>query len=353
MNMDVKKSISQNDDSIASGNRLIGNPEGDDWRIFRPSLNDDGDAYEQLRQLLKLVKSDALKRLNEFSRSPKTMGQFGLRLRVSAAILRDLIQIGWEFHINSHWIYVRPPQSSTPLERKKSIRQQLLFGRNDQLSEESNRSFLFSLERPSKFSSAKPVTDLIADGRRLYQQIEMVRKLEVSEQPTALKRICQPYLQLVTEERDHHTNIRLIDIWRYFRHSWSTRYRSSPGRNLLYLVRDAAQPNHPVMGIAALGNTVMQLTPRDRSLGWTIDGLLNLLEKGEITDKEILAAFCRRLEEDYSQLFLDDLPIDKRIDHSVDADTLSRLTVIEENSQKERENSFNRLSASDFPNFKS
>lgn len=339
MYMNIKKSISQDDDRIAPVNRFIGNPEGDDWRIFRPRLNDDGDAYEQLRQLLKLGKSDALKRLNEFSRSPKIMSQFGLRLRVSAAILRDLLQMGWEFHLNSHWIYVRPPQSSTPLERKESIRQQLLFGRNDQLSEESNRRFLFSLERPSKFSSAKPVTDLIADGRRLFQQIEMVRKLEVSEQDTALKRICQPYLQLVTEERDIHTNIRLIDIWRYFRHSWSTRYRSSPGRNLLYLVRDAAQPNHPVMGIAALGNTVMQLTPRDRSLGWTIEGLLNLLEKGKITDKEILAAFCRRLEEDYSQLFLDDLPIDKRIDHSVDADTLSRLTVIEENSQKERENS--------------
>ena len=202
------------------------------------------------------------------------------------------------------------------------------------------------MERPTKYSSAKPITDLIADGRRLFEQIDTVKKLDAEIQPEALQRICQPYLQLVTDDRDSYTNIRLIDIWRYFRHSWSTRYRSSPGRNLFYLVRDAAQPNHPVMGIAALGNTVMQLTPRDRSLGWTVEGLLDLIANGTVTDVEILTAFRRRLEEDYTQLFLDDLPVDPRIDHSVDDETLSRLAVIEKDSQREREGSLKSDDAS-------
>jgi hypothetical protein len=318
---------------------IVGAPEGDDWRLFKPKIDDDGTAYDQLRQLLKLDKAEALSRLGDLARSSRSVNGHDLRVRVAAAILRDILQIGWEFHINSHWIYVRPPKAGALSKRKESIRQQLLFGRDDQLAEESNRRFLFSMERPTKYSSAKPVTDLIADGRRLFEQIDAVKKLTPEAQVEALQRICQPYLQLVTEDRDSYTNARLIDIWRYFRHSWSTRYRSSPGRNLFYLVRDAAQPNHPVMGIAALGNTVMQLTPRDRSLGWTVDGLLDLIATDTVTDIEVLAAFRRRLEEDYSQLFLDDLPVDSRIDHSVDDETLSRLAVIEEDSQRKREDS--------------
>jgi hypothetical protein len=142
---------------------------------------------------------------------------------------------------------------------------------------------------------------------------------------------------LVTDERDQFTNIRLSDVWRYFRHSWVTRYRSSPGRNLYYLVRDSAQPNHSVMGIAALGNTVMQLTTRDRALRWTIEGLIDLINRGIVSDGEILAAFRHRLEEDYNQIFLDDLPVDRRIECSVHDEALSRLSVIEEDAQKARE----------------
>lgn len=325
---------------------FLGTPEGDDWRLFKPKIDDDGAAYDQLRQLLKLDKADALSRLSELARSSRSSNGHDLQVRVSAAILRDLLQIGWEIHLNSHWIYVRPPKTDALSTRKESIRQQLLFGRNDQLAEESNRRFLFSMERPTKYFSTKPITDLIADGRRLFEQIDTVKKLDAEIQPEALQRICQPYLQLVTDDRDSYTNIRLIDIWRYFRHSWSTRYRSSPDRNLFYLVRDAAQPNHPVMGIAALGNTVMQLTPRDRSLGWTVEGLLDLIANGTVTDVEILTAFRRRLEEDYTQLFLDDLPVDPRIDHSVDDETLSRLAVIEKDSQREREGSLKSDDAS-------
>lgn len=321
-------------------------PDGDDWRLFKPRIDDDGTAYETLRQLLKLEKSEALAQLDELVRMYSTPRPQALRIKVSAALLRDLIQIGWEFHINSHWISLRPPRTSNLADRKASIRQQLLFGRDDQLSEPSHRRFLFSLEKPSKYSSSKPVTNLIADGRRLSEQIEVITSLPTDQRREALKRVCQPYLQLVTEERDQYTNIRLIDIWRYFRHSWSTRYRSSPGRNLFYLVRDAAQPNHPVMGIAALGNTVMQLAARDRALGWTIDGLLDTIKRGLASNTELLTAFRRRLEEDYSQLFLSDLPVDERIDHSIDDEALSRLAVIEENSQRKREDALKSDDAS-------
>jgi hypothetical protein len=157
---------------------------------------------------------------------------------------------------------------------KAAIRCQLEFGRDDQLSDRSTRRFVSVLERPSRFSRARPVTDLIADGRRLARQLNPIAQLPRDSRYAHLAEICQPYLQLVdADTRDEHTGIRLMDVWRYFRHTWANRYRSTPGRNLFYLIRDAGQPNHPVMAITALGNAVMQLTSRDAQLGWTRDGL--------------------------------------------------------------------------------
>ena len=316
---------------------INGFQKGENWRLSKPRIDDDGTSYEALRQVATLSSNEAISQLRVLARANDSNSLQGLRLRVAASLLSDLIHIGWELSVDSHCIYVRPPKTENLTERKDSIRRQLLFGRNDQLAEESHRRFLFALERPSKYASTTPVTDLIADGRRLAKQLQDILRASPEQRPELLKQVCQPYLQLVSEERDQYTNIRLIDIWRYFRHGWATRYRSSPGRNLFYLIRDAAQPNHPVIGIAGLGNTVMQLTTRDRALGWTLEGLLHLIKSGLISDAETLIAFRRRLEGDYDQIFLDDLPVDRRIDHSIADETLSRLAVIEYDAQKERE----------------
>ena len=69
------------------------------------------------------------------------------------------------------------------------------------------------------------------------------------------------------------TGIWLQDVWRYARHFWSIPYQSTPGRNLFYLVRDAALPERPLIGIAALGNPVLGLAKRDDHFGWSANGL--------------------------------------------------------------------------------
>ncbi|MBL0171541.1 MAG: DUF4338 domain-containing protein [Gemmatimonadaceae bacterium] len=65
------------------------------------------------------------------------------------------------------------------------------------------------------------------------------------------------------------TGLRLIDIWRYFRHTWTTAYKSTPGRKMYFLIRDRAAPCHPVIGIGALGSGIVQLAARDSWIGWT------------------------------------------------------------------------------------
>lgn len=81
----------------------------------------------------------------------------------------------------------------------------------------------------------------------------------------------------------------------------------------------------------------MQLTPRDTDLGWTLNGLLDVCARGDVSEAEVLRAFRTRLEDDFDQIYRDDLPVDRRIDHSVDDETLSRLAVIEQHASKDRE----------------
>ena len=44
---------------------------------------------------------------------------------------------------------------------------------------------------------------------------------------------------------------------------------------MLFLVRDGAAPNHPVMGIGAISSAAVQLDARDRFIGWLGDDVLS------------------------------------------------------------------------------
>jgi hypothetical protein len=111
------------------------------------------------------------------------------------------------------------------------------------------------------------------DGRDLAEKLEGVLSLDSLEsQAEEAARIIRPYLQFVSpNDVCEHTGLRLGDIWRYFRHTWSNTYKSIPGRSMMILVRDAAAPCHPVIGIAALGSSVVQQKTRDRWIGWDAD----------------------------------------------------------------------------------
>ena len=51
-----------------------------------------------------------------------------LRIRASALLLRDLVQLGWEHRCDGHWIQVRPADADLG-PSKEAIRRQLEFGR--------------------------------------------------------------------------------------------------------------------------------------------------------------------------------------------------------------------------------
>ncbi len=115
--------------------------------------------------------------------------------------------------------------------------------------------------------------DLAAKLRPAAVEPEGNRKVE------RLRRAIVPYLQVVESDvRCELTGMLLTEIWRYFRHTWVSTYKSLPGRSMMVLVRDAAAPFHPVIGIAALGSSMAQQSLRDQWIGWDAEKFLGDLQ---------------------------------------------------------------------------
>ena len=198
--------------------------------------------------------------------------------RAAICVLADLRGQGWALKVQRDQILVKQPTSiDDPLHEKQRVRRLHEIERDNQLRQPAVRQFIREMERrrlgPSGWVS---VFSLVRDGEDLRSRLLSAQATQdPTERIVALEQCIDPYLEFVTPESHcQFTGIRLMDVWRYFRHTWTTPYNSTPGRNVWVLVRDRAAVNHPVIGIAALGSAVVQLGPRDRWIGWTSETFL-------------------------------------------------------------------------------
>lgn len=209
-------------------------------------------------------------------------------------VLRDLHVQGWTIHTDDEGLLLKAPgttRSSDPEVAKEAIRRSFAFARNAQLSRASTIRFIRSLER-------RGIRRLFADGPKLATRLRAQGTAGV-----------QPELELVEQGvRDVGTGLLLQDIWRYARHFWSIPYQSTPGRNMYYLVRDGAADSRPLIGIAALGNTVLGLAQRDDYAGWNAHGLRICWNKLSTGDRRRLAQrIIDVVEEGIAETFSDDM----------------------------------------------
>ena len=175
-------------------------------------------------------------------------------------VLVDLSLQGWAFDIQNGILTLK--MDTDNFDDKQRIRYRLSAERNAQFKSESISSFISKMESEKSYKGfTVSIRNLIGDKNQL------IRRIQDGE------RVCDPYIQLVTNSRDDLTGYKLSDIWRYFRYTWSIPYKSMPGRNLFYLVRDRLQAYHPIIGIFALGNSVLNLSVRDDDIGWTVDAI--------------------------------------------------------------------------------
>ncbi|RGE08335.1 DUF4338 domain-containing protein [Clostridiaceae bacterium TF01-6] len=194
-----------------------------------------------------------------------------LKYMASISLLKDLSLQGWQFRAESGKLHLFMNEDN--LDDKAHIRYRLSAERNAQFKTESIKKFIIKMETPRLFKGEEvSIKNLIGNKDMLIQRIREEGK------------ICDPYIQLVTQRKDEHTGIELSDIWRYFRYTWAIPYKTMPGRNLFYLVRDRAQKYHPIIGIFALGNSVLNLSVRDEDIGWTVEAIKrNMQQKVDIS----------------------------------------------------------------------
>jgi hypothetical protein len=145
------------------------------------------------------------------------------------------------------------------------------------------------------------------DGRELAQALQRARELMGGDWASALSNVIDPYLQFVNSEdvTCAFTGLRLMDIWRYFRHTWTNQYTTIPGRTMAFLVRDRMAPLHPIVGIGALGSPVMQISERDKWIGWHAEPFLPWIRENA-TD-EIARWLVAVVDKAIDEIYIDDL----------------------------------------------
>lgn len=277
-----------------------------------------------------------------------------LRYRAYLLVLHDLLRQGW-VHVYRHGrLYLEPltisageNNADTLNSQKELLREMLNHERLAQIAKSSVQKFVRMMERPRLYNGQTvSIRKLFADGPSLAGELRRITALPTKdEQEIGITTAIQPYLQLVNgNERCEFTGLRLLDIWRYMRHTWSLPYHSTPGRNMFYLVRDAAQPFHPIIAIAALGNSMMQLTVRDNKIGWTPQAVFNRINADTCTDADA-ATIVQTLQTTLSAA-LDDLatsdlvsphqikqPTDETLNHldnTADGARIQRIVLLQE-----------------------
>src|SRR5204863_9897380 len=142
----------------------------------------------------------------------------------------DLVAQGWDLNIGDNKAWARKTASGgeTREATKLRVRAGHLLERNVLLREPSVAAFVTSVEQrrigPSGWVS---IFSLMRDGRELARKLESnIREPDGNERLTDLSGIVAPYLQPVESGAICQlTGLKLTEIWRYFRHTWSSTYK--------------------------------------------------------------------------------------------------------------------------------
>jgi hypothetical protein len=281
------------------------------WISFHPGVLKDAQARKIVRDCARALGSAtralrahaiAAIRAEHTQRSRNLRGDVGLLTSLCCSIVCDLRGQGWGMRVRGRRVEMAPPdyEDGSPEDRKEQVRAAHLLERDAQLLQPPTRLFIREMERRRLHGGNWcSIFSLMRDGRDLAAQLRRVVAVPAGPlRSQALRQCIDPYVQLVRgDDICEFTGLRLVDVWRYFRHTWTTSYLSTPGRKMWFLVRDRAAPNHPVIGIGALGSAVVQLTPRDCWIGWTPSEFLGGLKAAPTV------RWARWLHRSLSQLF--------------------------------------------------
>ena len=284
-------------------------------RSFNPFLAPgERDELHKLLSFSGKAPPEFVESLRQLARSYIDDGQ-STKLRAICLLVADLLEQGWLVDFKNEGIHFKAPgidrdPGQSVEEVKDRIRSTLQAARRRQLEEPSVRAFIHRMERRTLRQPGvrSRVLDLVDNGQELARELRAVAALPAAQREAALAAAIDPVIEVCQPGlRCRDTGLPLNDIWRYFRHTWAHEYRAIPGRQLMILVRNAARPMRPVMGIAMLASPVMRVTARDHWIGWLRQSIEERVAGG-IFDPALLAnAFMHRLDQSIADIRWDDL----------------------------------------------
>lgn len=149
--------------------------------------------------------------------------------KVRLLIVRDLLRLGWEMNFKSNSVLIKPPDFYD----KQIIKDSMQIKKQE------------SLEKNAKW---------ISNNIELARQNLCNGALVWNSKIEPVIEVCE------TQEQ--------LDIFRIFRFYWSSPYSEYVGRRIKLLIRDNALPKRPLIGIAALGSSIVHIPERDNWIGW-------------------------------------------------------------------------------------
>lgn len=244
-----------------------------------------------------------------------------VKLRLVENVILDLVTQGWLLKIHGKTVKIHAPlqTSDSPQQEKDRVRRGHLLERESQLDKKPVADFIKGMEtrRLTKHGWIS-IFSVMRDGPKLTEELRLaINLINKDERSKALTKVISPYIQFVDGETTcKYTGLKLRDIWRYFRLTWVNRYKSVPGRSIMVLIRDSAAPNHPVIGIAALGNSVVQQKVRDEQIGW--DAICFVRNLKDSPSLKLIRCLHRALNEMIEGVYIDDLLADSDLELSLD-----------------------------------
>lgn len=152
-----------------------------------------------------------------------------LEEKVKLLIIRDLIRLGWRVTFNNSWVLITPPEKydRNVIKNSMSVKRHEIIKNN-------------SLWIKNNIEYAK---QNLATGSQV------------------VKSRIEPLIEICRTKKQH-------NLFRILRYYWSSPYSEYVGRRIRLIIRDKSITNLPVIGIAALGSSIIHIPERDQWLGW-------------------------------------------------------------------------------------
>lgn len=149
--------------------------------------------------------------------------------KVKLLLIRDLFRLNWNIEKSRNKLVISPPSYYNKKIIKKSMnvsRQQILEKNNEWIK----------------------------------KHIDLAKK-NLAHGRDVLKSEILPRIEVCRTKKQH-------SIFRIFRYYWSSPYSEYIGRRIRLLIRDDGIDGSPIIGIAALGSSIIHIPARDKWIGW-------------------------------------------------------------------------------------